>query len=128
MTEARFVIEAGRGMQDGALSLNIRDEASGETLARFTLSPEKAWRMIGGGSVHVDGNVSPNLHRIGTDMETRTYTVAASELAHLRDPEARLDQAVEVAKQFQPGWDEYQPRRRNDGDVEVILRRWEASR
>lgn len=125
MPEMSFEIETHRFMQTDEFELVIREVNSHEVLAKVRLTPSQAWRLFGGTVLTVDGVVSPRLDRVGKVMETGVCEVTSAELAHLAlDPDVRMAHAVEVAKQFKPGWESYEPRRKNHGGIDVVLRRW----
>jgi hypothetical protein len=118
-------IQSGRIMQTDELSLTIKDKASGELLAAFRLLPAEAWKLLGGSSLTVEADVSPNLHRVGQEMVVSTAVVPRDVTPHSMSAESRLLAAETWAREVvHPGWDEYQARTRNDGLVEVVCRGW----
>jgi hypothetical protein len=122
MSEATFRIESGRGSDE--LQLNIRDDASGELLAMFKLSAAEAFKMFGGGSIKVDGKLSPNLHRVGMQGKNQSIRYHYKDLSAEYDRDKILVLAVDRAKVDLPGWETYEARLTNDLGVQVVARRW----
>jgi hypothetical protein len=105
MIDQKIKIQSGRGED---LRVTIKDEASGQPLVNFILTGEQVWTMLGGGIVHVDGQIirPEHFHRVGKTMVNDSETMARAD---------------------RPGWEVYNARRRGggSGDIHVWLRRWE---
>jgi hypothetical protein len=125
MTDQKIKIQSGRGED---LRVTIKDEASGQPLVNFILTGEQVWTMLGGGIVHVDGQVirPEHFHRVGKTMVNDSVTYTSADLS-ASTYDQQLDDAETMARADRPGWEVYNARRRGggSGDIHVWLRRWE---
>lgn len=124
MTTPNIEIHSGRGTE--TLRITVSDEISGQTLASVTLDQKQIWDMLGGGILHVAGEVVEprHVHRIGKVMRTDSVIYGRDDLK-ASTYEQMLEDAAAMAKADRPGWEVYSPRRTNAGTVHVVMRRWE---
>jgi hypothetical protein len=124
MTETSFTVETGRSSE--GLSVRILDEISRTLLASFRLDAEQAWAITGGGIVHVSGEISARLDRVGKLMRNESATYSIRQLNHVKYGEQEAE-AARLAKAEHPGWDSYEARRHRGGlAIKVVMRKWVA--
>ena len=121
MSTRKMTVSSGR--HENGLRLTIEDEASGMILAKVNLDADQAWKLMGGGYIHVDGEHTDHFDRIGKRMlvaqEVYTHQMLS---ASTRD--TMVEDAEQSARADRPGWDTYTGRRNNTGGVTVVLRKW----
>lgn len=118
--------------EQGTVDLRIRDNASGELLARVEVDPATWWRLCIGGSQVLPGTVSPNLDRVGKRMENRRVDLPPA-LDGDTEQDVRRDVHKAVAEQLPEDWHDFDsfdtPRISGGGNRQryTIVRRWVAA-
>lgn len=126
MTDRTFQIQSGHWhSNDGThgMSLTIRDEVSGVTMASFQLTPEQSYDMMRGSTFTVEGHHGNRLDWVGKRMVNESHAVPSYVLKDVHYSEL-ADVGKAWAEATLPGWDAYEARRNNSGGVTVVTRKW----
>lgn len=125
MTTNKLRLESSSS-SDG-LRITVQDDASGQQIVTFRLTPEQAWKLVSGSFQRAEGQViDPEyFDRIGKQMTNDSIRLTHEDLKDSSYGDM-LEDAEFLARTRYPDWDTYSASRMGggSGSVRVVMRKW----